>query len=96
MGGLVVFPTRTLVVNVGDDGTGTHGRGGLRLRKNISKTTFLKKINWPREVRMNDQAYEIICKSLARENDCLILRLANTFRWLQAKFLMRKVVSRIT
>lgn len=95
-GGLVIFPTRTLVVNAGNDGTGTHGGGLLKTKKSTSKKPFLKKINWPTEVLMNDGAYEIICKTLARENDGWIPKLVNTFRWLQVKLIMMLATSKIT
>ncbi|HEX5423519.1 MAG TPA: glycosyltransferase [Candidatus Acidoferrales bacterium] len=57
-GGFILYPARSLVVNVGIEGSGTHGRGSPALQGKITE------LNW-------DVAADLIPDDLAIDNECL-------------------------
>ncbi|HEX5425752.1 MAG TPA: hypothetical protein VFW94_19545 [Candidatus Acidoferrales bacterium] len=57
-GGFVLYPARSLVVNVGIEGSGTHGRGAPALQGKITE------MNW-------DAAVDLIPDDLAVDHECL-------------------------
>ena len=65
-GGLVLFPPRSLVENIGMDGSGTHGRGILSHYK--SKDVWPGKIHMPLSIELDADAFRWVKKSIWYQN----------------------------
>lgn len=75
-GGLTLYPRRTLVENIGFDGTGTHGGG---LSQAALDATFPRDVAWPPEVRTDEGSLQAV-KRFMRTERSLLGRLRNRLR----------------
>jgi hypothetical protein len=86
---LTVFPPRTLVINIGLDGTGSHGRGILRNFSCDRAEQLVGEVDFPRNVSIDECDSMIIKKSLRKANGRWLGRAVDYLRWIAAKNLLR-------
>ncbi|HVW94733.1 MAG TPA: hypothetical protein VHA56_02025 [Mucilaginibacter sp.] len=85
-GGLTLNPSRSLIKNIGNDGSGTHSNLENMYQVKIAKTAITK---FPDEINEDMQAYAAIKNFLRHRKGTLIQRGVRFVRQLQAKYITR-------
>ena len=67
-GGLSCFPPRSLVANIGMDGTGTHGSGSFRSFETGTLPIGLLPFIAPRDELFEPEAWALVCGTVWRQN----------------------------
>jgi hypothetical protein len=91
---LTVFPPRTLVCNIGFDGTGSHGRGILRKFGSDRVEWLAGEISLPYDVSVDRCNLMLVKKSLRKMNGSWVGAIVDRFRWIAAKNLARRLRAR--
>lgn len=83
--GMTVFPPATLVSNIGQDGSGTHGRGRLRRFSKLSSMLAGTPIALPDQVKLNEREYQLVCRAVWQQNGGWLGRGASWLRRLSLR-----------
>lgn len=86
-GGLTLNPSRSLVHNIGHDGTGVHSNVENTYKSNISQKPVKK---FPAEVKENERAHQAIKNFLSKRKGSLLKRGLVFIRQIRVKYLVRK------
>src|SRR5665213_924878 len=79
--GLVLYPRRSLVMNAGFDGSGTHNMTGDGLQRPLDPQRFnLNRLEWPTAIETDSDAYDDVKRLLSAHKPGAIRKLA---RWLR-------------
>jgi len=83
--GLVLYPPRSLVSNIGLDGSGTHGSGRLRRIVHGNPAGLSPAaIQLPTSVGLNSESFESVKDALRWQNGRLLARAVDKLRWIWA------------
>lgn len=76
LGGVVLYPAESLVINVGIDGSGTHGHGtpGLQMLDHMDPSTS-GNVNYPMAVQPDDEALRMVGDGLLATRPTFYMRL---------------------
>jgi hypothetical protein len=88
---LTLFPPRTLVRNIGFDGTGSHGRGILRSFGGDRAEWPIGDVGFPRNISLDLHDFLVVKKSLRKTNGCWLGAIIDRLRWITAKNLARRL-----
>lgn len=88
---LTVFPPRTLVRNIGFDGTGSHGRGILRNFGSDRVEWQVCEVGFPRNVSVDQCDFMVVKKTLRKTNGRWLGATVDYLRWIAAKNLARRL-----
>ena len=77
--GLVLYPTRSLVRNIGVDGSGTHGGGTSELQQELSPGVQSAPIRFPKRVETDEAALARVATNLRAMRTGLLTRLLRRF-----------------
>ncbi len=91
---LTVFPPRTLVRNIGFDGTGSHGRGILRNFGDDRVECLTGELGLPDNVNVDQFDFMLVKKSLRKTNGRWLGALVDHLRWIAAKNFARRLRAR--
>lgn len=81
-GGLTLNPSHSLVHNIGHDGTGVHSNVEHMYSVEVAQKPV---VNFPTEIKENEQAHEAIKKFLKNRKGTLLQRLSRFFNQQKAK-----------
>jgi len=77
--GLVLYPTRSLVRNIGVDGSGTHGGGTSELQRGLSTEEPSAPVRFPGKVEIDQDALSRVAANLRSMRSGLLTRLLRRF-----------------
>lgn len=77
--GLVLYPTRSMVRNIGVDGSGTHGGGTSQLQRDLSTEEPSTSIRFPANVAIDEAALSQVAANLRAMRSGLLTRLIRRF-----------------
>jgi hypothetical protein len=77
--GLVLYPTRSLVCNIGVDGSGTHGGGTIELQRDLSTEEPSALVRFPGKVEIDEAAFAQVAANLRAMRTGLLTRLLRRF-----------------
>jgi hypothetical protein len=77
--GLVLYPTRSMVRNIGVDGSGTHGGGTSGLQRDLSTDELSAPVRFPEKVEVDEAALSRVAANLRAMRAGLLTRLLRRF-----------------
>lgn len=77
--GLVLYPTRSMVRNIGVDGSGTHGGGTSELQRDLSTEEPTTPVHFPKKVEIDEAALSRVSANLRAMRSGLLTRLIRRF-----------------
>lgn len=88
---VTLFPPRTLVRNIGFDGTGSHGRGILRNLGSDRAEWQTGMVGFPRKITVNQIDFMVVKTALRNANGRWLGAAVDYLRWIAAKNLARRL-----